>query len=35
MENLADPAMDEEGLALGMRRQRARAEKPEELDSDF
>jgi transcriptional regulator with XRE-family HTH domain len=35
MENLADPAKDEEGLALSMRRQRARAEKSEELDSDF
>ena len=35
MENLADPAMDEEGLALSMRRQRARAERSQELDSDF
>jgi len=32
---LADPATDEEGLARSMRRTRARAEKPEELDSDF
>lgn len=32
---LADPSTDEEGLALSMRRERARAEKPEELDSDF
>ena len=35
MENLADPAMDEEGLALSMRRQRARAETSGKLDSDF
>jgi transcriptional regulator with XRE-family HTH domain len=35
MSDLADPARDEEGLALSMRRKRARAEKPEELDSDF
>lgn len=35
MEFLADPSTDEEGLALSMRRERARAEKPEELDSDF
>jgi transcriptional regulator with XRE-family HTH domain len=35
MEALADPATDEEGLALSTRRERARAEKPEELDSDF
>lgn len=35
MEFLADPSTDEEGLALSMRRERARAEKPDELDSDF
>ena len=35
MEVLADPATDEEGTALSMRRERARAEKPKELDSDF
>jgi len=35
MSDLADPGRDEEGLALSMRRKRARAEKPEELDSDF
>lgn len=35
VEFLADPSTDEEGLALSMRRERARAEKPEELDSDF
>jgi len=35
VEFLADPSTDEEGLALSMRRKRARAEKPEELDSDF
>jgi len=35
MEQLADPSTDDEGLALSMRRERARAGKPEELDSDF
>lgn len=35
MECLADPSTDEEGLALSMHRERARAEKPEELDRDF
>ena len=35
MESLADPARDREGLALSNRRERARAENPEELDSDF
>lgn len=35
MEYLADPSTDEEGLALSMHRERARAEKPEELDRDF
>lgn len=35
MEKLADPATDEEGLALSLRRERARAEKPKELESDF
>ena len=35
MDQLADPAADEEGLALSNRRERARAEKPEELNSDF
>ena len=35
MGSLADPATDEEGLALSLRRQRARSEKPDELDSDF
>lgn len=35
MEALADPATDEEGLALSSRRERARTGKPEELDSDF
>jgi transcriptional regulator with XRE-family HTH domain len=35
LDQLADPATDEEGLALSNRRERARAEKPEELDSDF
>ena len=35
MEALADPATDEEGLALSSRRERARATKPEDLDSEF
>lgn len=35
VEFLADPSTDEEGLALSMRRDRARAGKAEELDSDF
>jgi transcriptional regulator with XRE-family HTH domain len=35
MEFLADPSADDEGLSLSMRRERARAEKPGELDSDF
>ena len=35
MSDLADPARDEEGLALSMLRERARGMKPEELDSDF
>jgi transcriptional regulator with XRE-family HTH domain len=35
IEMLADPATDVEGIALSMGRERARATKPEELDSDF
>lgn len=35
MEVLADPSRDHEGLALSTRRERARAEKSTELDSDF
>ena len=35
MELLADPVTDEEGIALSMRRKRARAEKPAELDNEF
>lgn len=35
MEALADPAGDEQGLALSTRRKRARAAKPQALDSDF
>lgn len=35
MEALADPATDETGLAMASRRERARVEKPGELDSDF
>lgn len=33
--DVADPAMDEEGLALSMRRERARARASERLDNDF
>jgi hypothetical protein len=35
MEELADPATDEEGLIMVKWRERARTEKPGELDSDF
>ena len=35
MEVLADPSRDLEGLALSRPRERARAEKPTELDRDF
>jgi len=35
MSSLADPAKDEEGLALASKRERARGHVPEELDSDF
>jgi len=35
MEELADPATDEEGLAMTRWRERARTEKSKELDSDF
>jgi transcriptional regulator with XRE-family HTH domain len=35
MEALADPGGDEEGLARSAHRERARAKKPGELDSDF
>ena len=35
METLADPGLDETGLAMAERRKRARAEKSGELDSDF
>ncbi len=35
MSDLADPALDEEGLALSMLRERARSHETEELDSDF
>ena len=35
MEKLADPATDEEGLAMVKWRERARTEKSRELDSDF
>ncbi len=35
IEMLAEPATDETGLAMSTRRERARAEKPAELDSDF
>jgi transcriptional regulator with XRE-family HTH domain len=35
MSDLADPALDETGLALSLSRERARARDGEELDSDF
>ncbi|MEX0960317.1 MAG: helix-turn-helix transcriptional regulator [Burkholderiales bacterium] len=35
MDTLADPASDSEGLALSAQRERARATKSQELDSDF
>lgn len=35
MELVADPASDREGLALSTRRERARAKRSRELDSDF
>lgn len=35
MSDLADPALDAEGLALSLSRERARAKGSEELDSDF
>jgi transcriptional regulator with XRE-family HTH domain len=34
-EALGDPATDREGLALSAPRERARAKKPQDLDSDF
>ncbi|MDZ7768609.1 MAG: helix-turn-helix transcriptional regulator [Woeseiaceae bacterium] len=34
-ETLADPAKDLEGISLAGQRERARAENPENLDSDF
>ncbi|CAN5229978.1 helix-turn-helix transcriptional regulator [soil metagenome] len=35
MEDIADPALDEEGLALSPARERARSRQEEGLDSDF
>lgn len=35
IEILADPSRDPEGLSLSSQRERARAQKPGELDSDF
>lgn len=35
MSDVADPALDEEGLALSMSRERARARDSESLDNDF
>lgn len=35
MNDLADPAKDEEGLARSVQRERARGHEAEELDSDF
>ena len=35
MENIADPALDDEGLALSAPRQRSRARRTARLDDDF
>jgi hypothetical protein len=35
MTELADPALDEEGLSLSLSKERARARKKERLDNDF
>jgi transcriptional regulator with XRE-family HTH domain len=35
MSDVADPAFDEEGLALSLSRERSRAREKEALDSDF
>ena len=35
LEEVADPALDDEGLALSFRRERARGRQPERLDDDF
>ena len=35
LDKIADPALDSEGLALTLRRERARARQPESLDNDF
>jgi len=35
MEELADPALDEEGMNLSVSKERARARMKEELDNDF
>jgi len=35
MNDLADPTLDEQGLARSLSRERARAKDSEELDSDF
>jgi hypothetical protein len=35
MNELADPALDEEGLSLSLSKERARARKKEGLDNDF
>ena len=35
LDHVADPALDEEGLALSFRRQRARGRQPKRLDDDF
>ncbi len=35
LREIADPALDKEGLALTLHRKRARARQPESLDNDF
>ena len=35
LDDVADPALDKEGLALSFRRVRARGQQPERLDDDF
>ncbi len=35
LKEIADPALDKEGLALTLPRERARARQPENLDNDF
>ena len=35
LDDVADPALDKEGLALSFRRERARGRRPARLDDDF